>query len=83
MLHVSQHKDHFVLAVTLVDSLPCEPHLATYSHGRFKPVGQSCTELFEKLMRIGVTQHYLLVDGDVTNEVMDLGHFLGFECHKL
>lgn len=83
MLHISQHKDRFVLAVTLVDSLPCEPHLATYSHGRFKPVGQSCTELFEKLMRIGVTQHYLLVEGDVINEVLDLGRLLDFECHRL
>ena len=83
MLHISQHKDRFVLAVTLVDSLPCEHHLATYCHGRFKPVGQSCTELFDKLMRIGVTQHYLLVDGDVTNEVLDLGKLLSFECHKL
>lgn len=83
MLHLSQHNDHFVMTVTLVDSLACEPHLASYSHGRFKPVGQSCTELFEKLMRIGVTQHYLLVEGDVTQDVLDLGRLLGFECHKV
>lgn len=83
MVHLSQHNGKFVMAVTLVESLPEEAHLATYSHGRFRPVGQSCKSLFDKLLAIGVTQHYALVAGDVTQEVLDLGFLLGFECHQV
>ena len=83
MAHLSQRDGGFVLAVTLVESLPEQPHLATYSHGRFRPVGQSCRELFEKLLHIGVTQHYALAAGDVTDAVLSLGRMLGFACHHL
>ena len=83
MMHLSQHNDRFVMAVGLVESLPQQPHLATYCHGRFRPVGTTCRELFDKLMRIGVTQHYVLTAGDVTEAALDLGHLLGFECHRL
>ena len=83
MAHVSQRNGEFVMAVTLIESLPQMPHLATYSHGRFRPVGQSCRELFERLMKIGVTQHYALSAGDQTQAVMDLGKLLGFECHRV
>ena len=83
MVHVSQQNGKFVMAVTLVESLPQTPHLATYCHGRFKPVGESCKELFEKLLRIGVTQHYALVEGDVTQDITDLGHMLGMEVTRV
>ena len=83
MAHVSQRDGRFVMAVTLVESLPQTPHLASYSHGRFRPVNQTCGELFEKLMRIGVTQHYCLAQGDATEALMDLGGLLGFERHRL
>ena len=83
MVHLSQRNGKFVMAVTLVESLPEEAHLATYSHGRFRPVGQSCKALFDKLLAIGVTQHYALAAGDVTQEVLDLAFLLGFECHQV
>ena len=83
MAHLSQHNGQFVLAVTLVESLPQEAHLATYSHGRFRPVNGSCKKLFDDLLRIGVTQHFSLVAGDVTQAVLDLGNLLGFECHRV
>ena len=83
MLHISQHNEKFVMVVTLVESLPQEAHLATYTHGRFRPVGQTCEELFEKLLKIGVTQHYALTLGDKRQEVLTLGRMLGFECYEL
>ena len=39
MLHCSQRRGRFLMAATLLDCLPCEPFLATYSHGLFRPVG--------------------------------------------
>lgn len=83
MVHLSQHGGQFVMAVTLVESLPEQAHLATYSHGRFRPVGQSCRQLFDQLLRLGVTQHYCLVAGDRTQEVADLARLLDIDCHRL
>ncbi len=83
MVHISQHGEKFILATTLVESLPQEAHLATYSHGRFKPIGQSCQQLFDQLLRIGVTQHFALAAGDVRQHVLDLGKMLGFECYEV
>ena len=39
--------------------------------------------MFDKLLAIGVTQHYALAAGDVTQEVLDLAFLLGFECHQV
>ena len=83
MVHISQRGDTFKMAVTLVEALETVPHLATYCHSRFRPVGQSCKELFGKLLKIGVTQHYAIVDGDVTEAILSLGGLLGFECHRV
>jgi L-arabinose isomerase len=83
MLHCSEHNGRFLFAATLIDSLPCEPFLATYSHGLFRPVGQSCPELFEKLLRIGVTQHYGIAGGDCIPAVADLSMMLDFDFHKV
>ncbi|MDY4138891.1 MAG: hypothetical protein SOY30_06105 [Eubacteriales bacterium] len=83
MVHLSQHGGQFVMAVTLVESLPHQAHLATYSHGRFRPVGQSCRQLFDQLLRLGVTQHYCLGSGYRTQEVADLARLLDIDCHRL
>ena len=64
---------------TQIEALPIEHHLATYSHSRFRPVGETCEELFGKLLNIGVTQHYGIVEGDVTPLVRDLAMMTGFE----
>ncbi len=83
MLHVSQHNGRFIMTAAPVEALPCRPHLATYSHGRFRMVGQSCAEYFGKLMRIGVTQHFAVAAGDHVEEALELGRMLGFETHDL
>ena len=83
MVHISQDGDTFKMAVTLVEAVETVPHLATYCHSRFRPVGQTCKELFGKLLNIGVTQHYAIVEGDVTEEILDLGKMLGFNCHRV
>ena len=83
MLHCSQHNGQFLFAATLLDCLPCEPFLATYSHGLFRPVGQSAPQLFEKLLRLGVTQHYGLAAGDSLPAIRDLAMMLGFTYHEM
>lgn len=83
MLHCSQHNGRFQLATAQVESLPCKHFLATYSHGLFRAVGQTNAELFEKLLKIGVTQHYGITSGDLTAELGDVAHLLNFDFHCL
>lgn len=79
MLHCSQHEGRFLFAATLVDSLPCEHFLATYSHGLFRPVGQTPTALFDRLIRLGVTQHYGIAQGEWLQAIGDLAGMLDFD----
>lgn len=83
MLHCSQHDGRFLLAATRIESLPCEHFLATYSHGLFRAIGQTNARLFEKLLKLGVTQHYGIVDGNLLPEIQDVAKLLDFDYYEL
>jgi len=80
---MSQSGNSFKMVCTQVDALPCEHFITSYSHGLFRPVGQSCQSLFDKLIKIGVTQHYAVVDGDYTKELAALATQMDFEYIQL
>ena len=40
-------------------------------------------ELFERLLKIGVTQHYAIVDGDWRAELADFAEIMGFEFYDI
>ena len=83
MVHCSQQTGNFQLVTAQVEALPTEHFLATYSHSHFRPVGENCHELFGKLMKQGVTQHYCITDGDLTPAVRDLAMMLGMEYEEV
>ena len=83
LLHCSQQTDNFQFVTAQIEALPTEHFLATYSHSLFRPVGEEMTPFFEKLMRQGVTQHYGIVDGDVTCALKDLAMMMGFEFKEV
>ena len=56
--------------------------LATYSHTIFKPV-VPVKELFEKVLKVGVTQHYAIVDGDYRPQLEALAEIMGFEFYSI
>ena len=56
--------------------------LATYSHTIFKPV-VPVKELFEQILRIGATQHYAIVDGDIRAELENFAEIMGFEFYSI
>lgn len=64
------------------ESLPGKHLLATYSHSIFRPV-VPVKELFEKILRIGATQHFALVDGDWTKELEDFATIMNFEFYNI
>ena len=76
MLHCSSQTGKFQLVASRVEALPTEHFLATYSHSLFRPIGQSNGELFTRLLKQGVTQHYGIVDGNVIPAVKDLAMML-------
>lgn len=82
MVHVSQDKNSFKIAVAVVDALECEHFLAGYSHGILKP-RIPATEFFGKLIDFGVTQHYGLTGGNWAAEIAAFARLMGFACLEL
>ena len=56
--------------------------LATYSHTIFRPVVPA-KELWEKVLNIGATQHYAIVDGDYRDELRDFASIMGFDFYDI
>ena len=56
--------------------------LATYSHSIFRPV-VPVKELFEKILKIGSTQHYAIVDGDWRPQLAALAEMMDFEYYDI
>lgn len=82
MVHISECCGKFKLACTLVDAVECKHFLASYSHGMFKP-RIPVNDLFGKLVEIGVTQHYAVVDGNYIKELEDLADIMDFEYNYI
>ena len=56
--------------------------LATYTHTIFKPL-LPVKELFERVLKVGVTQHYAIVDGDWRPQLEALAEIMGFEYFNI
>ncbi len=72
----------YKLVATLVESLPGEHILATYSHTIFRPV-VPVEKLFEEIIKVGTTQHFAVVDGDWLPQLRDLAGMMDFEYHEI
>ncbi|MCQ2427734.1 MAG: hypothetical protein MJ137_04950, partial [Clostridia bacterium] len=80
MLHMSEKNGRMKMVCTLVECLPTEHYLASYSHADFKPAGNMTPEeLFGRICENGVTQHYGIAPGDVTRELEALARLMNFE----
>lgn len=80
MAHFSENNGSYKLVCSLVDALPGDHILATYSHGIIKP-RIPVDEFFERILKIGTTQHFALVDGDYLKELSILSELMDFEFH--
>lgn len=83
MLHMSEKDGVFKMVCTLVEALPVRHYMASYSHAEFRHQTLSPQELFNRLIQIGVTQHYAIVDGDWTEELEVLAHLLEFDFFRI
>ncbi len=82
MAQLIEDKGRYKLVCTLVDGLPGEHILASYSHGIFRPL-MPVTEMFERILKIGTTQHFAIVDGDYLKELSILSEIMGFEYYEI
>jgi L-arabinose isomerase len=82
MAQLVENTGSYKLVSTLVDSLEGEHLFATYSHTIFRPL-IPVTTLFEKIIRIGTTQHFAVVDGDYRTELSILADLMGFEYFEI
>ena len=72
----------YKLVCFMAESLPGKHLLATYSHSIFKPV-VPVKEVFEKILKIGATQHFAVVDGDWTKELEAFAEIMNFEFYNI
>ncbi len=82
MAHFSENNGNYKIIATLVDSLEGDHMLASYSHTIFKPVVPVAT-LFEKILNIGSTQHFAVVDGDYLAELRMLSEIMDFDYYEI
>ena len=82
MAQLVEDKGTYKLVCTLVDSLEGEHLFASYSHSIFRPV-VPVKELFEKILKIGTTQHFGIVDGDYRKELAVFAEIMGFEYFEI
>lgn len=82
MAQLVESNGKYKLVATLVNSLEGKHLFATYSHSIFKPL-IPVTELFEKILKIGTTQHFALVDGNYLKELSLFAEIMDFEYHEI
>ena len=72
----------YKMVCTMVESLPGEHILATYSHTIFRPA-VPVKQLFEQVLKVGTTQHFAVVDGDYREELALFCEMMGIEFHDI
>lgn len=83
MLHISECNGRYKMVCTLIEALPTKHFITSYSHGQFRPLKGTVQELFDQLIKIGVTQHYGIVEGDYMAELENLANLLEFDFYRI
>jgi len=82
MVHLSESNGRFKLVCALVDSLEGQHFLSGTSHGLFRP-RVPVDRFFEQLLRIGVTQHSVVADGDWRKPLRDLSAMADIDYYEV
>jgi len=82
--HLSECKDGYKIITTIVESMPGKHILSGYSHSIFKFKAKiPVKETFEKILDIGATQHFAIVDGDIRRELREFAFISDFDYYSL
>lgn len=83
VLHVSECGGRIKMAAFMMNALPTEHYLASYSHADFAPLSGKAEDLFEELGKIGVTQHYAIVDGNWIGDLRSVAAVCDFDFYEV
>ncbi|MDD5697403.1 MAG: hypothetical protein PHH77_02195 [Victivallaceae bacterium] len=81
LAHFSEVDGSYKLVCFTAEAVPGRHTLCSYSHADFRPE-MPVTELFEKVIKIGTTQHFAVVDGDVRPELAMAAKINNFDFHE-
>lgn len=82
MVDLIEQDGKYKMVATLIESVEGKHMLATYSHSEFRPQ-VPVKSLFEQILKIGVTQHFAIADGDWTKELGIFAEMMGFEYYHI
>ena len=82
MAHFSEVDGRYKIVCFTAESLPGKHSLCSYSHSDFRP-DIPVARLFEKIISVGTTQHFALVEGDLRSELSLFAKINDFEYHEI
>lgn len=83
MLHMSECNGKLKIIFTTMECLPTKHYLASYSHANFRHPYLPHDELFTRIAKFGVTQHYAICSGDYTDELEEFAKIMGIEYERI
>ncbi len=83
MLHMSEVDGRMKMVACSVDAIPCKHYLASYSHGELRHKTLTPEELFNRILNVGVTQHYGIAPGNCIKELEILADLCGFDFYNV
>jgi L-arabinose isomerase len=83
MVHMSQINGEIKLVASLVESLDGPHRINGYTHSEFRPLGLGISDFFTKIIAIGTTQHFVVVQGDYINQLRDLAELCKFTFYTI
>lgn len=82
MAQFSELNGRYKLVCTMVDALDGPHFITSYSHGVFRP-RIPVNDLFRRIVEIGGTQHFAIVDGDCTRELETFSSLADVDFYKV
>jgi L-arabinose isomerase len=82
MIHISQIKDEIKLVASKVTSLEGPHKIQGYTHSEFSVDGD-INLFFEKILTIGTTQHFVVVEGDYIKQLESLSKLCNFSFYTV
>jgi len=82
LAHFSEVNGRYKIVCFTAESLPGNNELCSYSHSDFK-TETPVTEIFEKIISTGTTQHFAVVEGDVREELQLFAKISNFDFYNI
>lgn len=71
------------MAALLADAVPEELNLCSYTQGRVRFRSGTPAQVAQRLMEIGVTQHFAVAAGNHMEALRDYAELMGYEYYEV